>query len=107
MNTMPIALNHVLMMAVMALTTYLIRMMPMLLLRKPIRSVWIQSFLYYVPYAVLSAMTFPAIWQQQLPLAACLCALLCALIAAWKGCSLIQVAAAAAVSAWLCTILLP
>lgn len=45
----------------MALTTYLIRLLPMTLLRKPIRSRFIRSFLYYVPYACLTAMTFPAI----------------------------------------------
>lgn len=47
--------------AVMAVTTYLIRMLPMAIFRKKITDVRIQSFLYYVPYAVLSAMTFPAI----------------------------------------------
>ena len=47
--------------AVMAVVTYLIRMLPLALFRRPIRSRFIRSFLYYVPYAVLSAMTFPAI----------------------------------------------
>ena len=42
----------------MALTTYLIRMLPLTLFRKPIRSRFIKSFLHYVPYACLSAMTF-------------------------------------------------
>ena len=46
---------------VMALTTYLIRVLPMTLFRKPIRSPFIRSFLHYVPYACLTAMTFPAI----------------------------------------------
>ena len=46
---------------VMALTTYLIRVLPMTLFRKPIRSPFIKSFLHYVPYACLTAMTFPAI----------------------------------------------
>ena len=45
----------------MAVTTYLIRMLPMVIFRKKITNVYIQSFLYYVPYAVLAAMTFPAI----------------------------------------------
>ena len=47
--------------ATMALTTYLIRMLPLTLLRKPIKSRFIRSFLHYVPYACLTAMTFPAI----------------------------------------------
>ena len=46
---------------VMAGVTYLIRMLPLTLLQKKIRSRWLQSFLYYVPYACLTAMTFPAI----------------------------------------------
>ena len=45
----------------MALTTYLIRLLPMTLLRKPIKSRFLRSFLHYVPYACLAAMTFPAI----------------------------------------------
>ena len=45
----------------MALTTYLIRMLPLTLFRRPIRSRFVKSFLHYVPYACLTAMTFPAI----------------------------------------------
>lgn len=48
-------------MALMAGMTYLIRALPMAIFRKKIKSVFIQSFLYYVPYAVLAAMTFPSI----------------------------------------------
>lgn len=50
--------------AVMAIMTYLIRMLPMAIFRKKITNVRVQSFLYYVPYAVLSAMTFPAIFSS-------------------------------------------
>lgn len=46
---------------VMAVTTYLIRAIPLTLLKKPIRSVFLRSFLHYVPVACLTAMTFPAI----------------------------------------------
>ena len=46
---------------VMALTTYLIRALPLTLLRKPIRNRFLRSFLHYVPVACLTAMTFPAI----------------------------------------------
>jgi len=49
---------------VMSLTTYFIRMLPMAIFRKKITNVWIRSFLYYVPYAVLAAMTFPAIFSS-------------------------------------------
>lgn len=51
-------------MLVMALMTYVIRMLPMAIFRKKIQNRRIQSFLYYVPYAVLSAMTFPAIFSS-------------------------------------------
>lgn len=47
--------------AAMALTTYLIRVLPFTLIRKPIRNQFIRSFLYYVPYVTLAVMTFPAI----------------------------------------------
>lgn len=50
--------------AVMAGTTYLIRALPMLLVRRKIKSRFVQSFLYYVPYAVLAAMTVPAILES-------------------------------------------
>jgi branched-subunit amino acid transport protein len=46
---------------VMAVTTYLIRMLPLVLLKKPIRNRFLMSFLMYVPTACLTAMTFPAI----------------------------------------------
>ena len=47
--------------AAMALTTYLVRMLPLTVFRKPIKSRFVRSFLHYVPYACLTAMTFPAI----------------------------------------------
>ena len=47
--------------AIMALVTYAVRAVPFVLFRKKIRSRFIQDFLYYVPYAVLSAMTIPAV----------------------------------------------
>lgn len=49
--------------AIMALITYLIRVLPITVFRKKITSVWLRSFLYYIPYAVLAALTFPAIFS--------------------------------------------
>lgn len=46
---------------VMAGVTYLIRVLPLTLIRKPIKNKWIRSFLYYVPYVTLAVMTFPGI----------------------------------------------
>ncbi len=50
--------------AIMAGVTYLIRMIPFTLFRKKIKSRFLQSVLYYIPYAVLSAMTFPSIFYS-------------------------------------------
>ncbi len=50
--------------AIMAGTTYLIRVLPMAIFRKKIENPFIKSFLNYVPYTVLSAMTFPAIFES-------------------------------------------
>jgi len=47
--------------AVMFAVSYTIRILPLTLIRKPIRNQFIQSFLYYVPYVTLAVMTFPAI----------------------------------------------
>ena len=47
---------------VMAVVTYLIRMLPMTIFRKKIQSRFLQDFLYYIPYAILSAMTIPAVF---------------------------------------------
>ena len=48
----------------MALVTYLIRMLPLAAFRKKIKSKFVMNFLYYVPYAVLSAMTIPAVFYS-------------------------------------------
>lgn len=50
--------------AIMAIVTYLIRVSPMVIFRKKIENVRVKSFLYYVPYTVLAAMTFPAIFSS-------------------------------------------
>ena len=53
--------NNFIYIAVMALVSYAIRVLPLTLIRKPIKNQFIQSFLYYVPYVTLAVMTFPAI----------------------------------------------
>ena len=76
----------------MALTTYLIRVLPMTLFRKPIRSRFVRSFLHYVPYACLTAMTFPAILSSTASVISGAAALLVAVWLAFRGKSLIVVA---------------
>ena len=66
--------------AVMAGVTYLIRMLPLVLCRKKIENRFIRSFLYYIPYAVLSAMTVPAIFYSTTYLVSALCGFAAALI---------------------------
>ena len=76
----------------MALVTYLIRALPLTLIRKRITSTFIKSFLHYVPYVTLAVMTFPAIVEAtNSPLAGFL-ALVVGILAAWFGRSLLTVA---------------
>ncbi len=78
--------------AAMAVTTYLIRLLPMTLFRRPIKSRFLRSFLHYVPYACLSAMTFPSILSSTESLASGIAALVTAILLAYHGKSLIVVA---------------
>ena len=78
--------------AAMALTTYLIRLLTMTLFRKPIRSRFLKSLLHYVPYACLSAMTFPSILSSTESLVSGIAALVTAVFLAYRGKSLIVVA---------------
>ena len=71
---------------------YAVRVLPLTLIRKPIKNRFIRSFLYYVPYVTLAVMTFPAIVRAtQQPLAGA-AALIAGIAAAWKGCKLLTVA---------------
>lgn len=77
---------------VMAGVSYLIRMAPLVLIRKEITNKYLRSFLFYVPYATLAVMTFPAIMEATQTPAAGFLALIAGIVLAWKGCSLFQVA---------------
>lgn len=85
-------LKIVLLMVSMTGITFVIRTIPMTLMRKKITSRFIKSLLYYIPYAVLSAMTFPFIFYSTGNLYAALIATAAALIAAVFKLSLILVA---------------
>ena len=91
---------------VMAAVSYAIRALPVTLIRGRIRSPFLQSFLYYVPYVTLSVMTFPAIIEAtQTPLSGAL-ALAAGILAAWFGASLFQVASLCCVIVFLSEFLL-
>ena len=85
----------------MALTTYLIRVLPMTLFRKPIRSRFLRSFLHYVPYACLTAMTFPAILSSTASIISGAAALLVGVVLAYRGKSLIVVSVASSAAVLL------
>ncbi len=77
---------------VMAGVTYLIRAIPFVLINKKIENKFINSFLYYIPYAVLSAMTFPAILYATGSMISAAAGLLAAIFIAYKGKGLLVVA---------------
>jgi len=77
---------------VMAAVTYMIRMLPLTVFRKEIKSRFVRSFLHYVPYAVLGAMTFPDVLYATGSLWTALCGLIVAVVMAWRGRSLLSVA---------------
>jgi branched-subunit amino acid transport protein len=76
-----------------AAVTYAVRVLPITLLRRPIESPFLQSFLYYVPYVTLSVMTFPAMIDATQSLAAGIAALAMGIFFAYRGASLPKVAA--------------
>lgn len=92
--------------AVMAGVTYLIRMLPLVLIRKKIKSRFILSFLCYVPYAVLGAMTIPDIFYATGDRISAIVATITASIFAFRKKSLLVVAIAASVAAFLTSIIL-
>lgn len=76
----------------MAAVTYIIRVLPLTIFRKQVKNRFIKSFLYYVPYATLAAMTFPTIiYATQSPISG-IAALAVGFFAAWKGFDIFRVA---------------
>lgn len=94
-------MNIYLSIAAMALTTYLVRMLPLTVFRKPIRSRFVRSFLHYVPYACLAAMTFPAILQDTASMLSGAAALATAIVLAYLNQSLIVVALCSSAAVFL------
>lgn len=92
--------------AVMAVVTYLIRMIPFTFFGKKIKSRFFRSFLYYIPYAVLSAMTIPAIFYSTGNIYTAIAGTAVAVVLAFFEMPLIVVAIAAAGTAFLTGFLL-
>lgn len=80
---------------IMAGVTYLIRMLPLVLVRKEIENVTVKSFLYYVPYVTLSVMTFPAILSATNSVISAAAGFAAAVVIAFRGGSLFRVAVGA------------
>ncbi|MBR3265514.1 MAG: AzlD domain-containing protein [Erysipelotrichaceae bacterium] len=86
---------------VMTVTVFLVRVLPLTLIRKPIRNKFIRDFLYYVPYVTLSVMTFPAIIDATDNPFAGLFALIIGIFAAYKNLGLFKVTVICCISVLL------
>ena len=86
---------------VMAGITYLIRMLPMVLIKKKIESRFLKSFLYYVPYAVLGAMTFPAVFTSTASIYSALAGTIVAVFLSFREKNLLIVALSACLTVYI------
>lgn len=95
--------------AVMAGVTYIVRMLPFVLFRRKIENRFIKSLLYYIPYAVLAAMTLPAILESRAGLIPSAAGLVVAVVTAYFGLGLLPVALSACgavfVFEWIMTLI--
>lgn len=99
--------NNYVYLLIMALFTYIIRVLPLTLIKKPIKNQFLQSFLYYVPYVTLSVMTFPAILEvTQSPISG-LIALIVGIITAWLGAGLFKVTLSCCAVVFAAELILP
>ena len=100
-------MNFFLYLGVMAGVTYLVRMLPLVLVKKKIKNKFLLSFLYYVPYAVLSVMTVPAIFYATSSPWSALAGFAVALILAFFEKSLLTVAIFSSAAVFVTEIILP
>lgn len=97
-------MNIALYIAVMAVVTYLIRMIPFAFFRKKIKSRFFRSFLYYIPYAVLSAMTIPAIFYSTGDIVTAIVGTVTAFVLSYFNLPLIVVALSATATAFIASL---
>ena len=86
---------------VMASVTYLVRMIPLVLVRRKIENIYVRSFLYYIPYSVLSVMTFPAIFYSTGNVLSATVGTITAVLLSYFRKSLITVAALSALAVFI------
>lgn len=91
---------------IMALVTYIPRSLPIVIFRREIKSIYIKSFLKYVPYAVLGALTFPDIFSSTGNLISAICGTLVALWLAYREKSLVVVACCAIIAVFITGLLI-
>ena len=94
-------MKSVILIAVMAVVTILLRFLPFLVFRKEITNRWLRSFLYYVPYVTLAVMTFPAIVTATDNIWSGIAALVVGLLAAWFNGDLFFVAVSCCATVFL------
>lgn len=92
---------------IMVLATNLVRILPITLINREITNRFIRSFLYYVPYVTLAVMTFPAILSETGSVYSALAAFVVAVMMAWSGRSLFQVALSACATVFIVECFLP
>lgn len=98
--------NYAIYLLVMAGITYLIRMVPLVLVKKKIKNKYILSFLYYIPYAVLSVMTFPAIFYSTSSVISAFVGTAIALIIAFMNKSMVIVASLSSLGVFVTELIL-
>lgn len=89
------------MLAVMALTTYAIRVTPMAIFHRKLENRWFKDFMFYIPFCVLAAMTFPDVIYSTKSLTSGIVATVVALIMSWRKRDLLTVAIGAVAAAVL------
>lgn len=85
----------------MAAVTYLIRVLPMTLIRREFQNPFLRSFLYYIPYVTLAVMAFPAILSSTASLWSALIAFAVTVLLSWFGCNLMIVAGSACLAVFV------
>lgn len=94
-------MNFYIYVLIMAAVTYLIRMIPLVLVNREIKNTFIKSFLHYVPYAALASMTFPAILFSTTQMAAAMAGFAVAVFLAFREKGLLFVALGACITVFI------
>lgn len=98
--------HFIILLVCMAATTYLVRMIPFVLFRSPIKSKFVRDFLYYIPYCVLGAMTIPYIFYAGGDTITSCIGFMIAFVMAYFRFSLITVAVSACAAAYIASLII-